>query len=38
MTRLAGKIVIVTGSATGIGRAIAARCVAEDARVVVHGL
>ena len=38
MTRLAGKIVIVTGSATGIGRAIAARCVAEGARVVVHGL
>lgn len=38
MMRLAGKIVIVTGSATGIGRAIAARCVAEGARVVVHGL
>lgn len=38
MTRLTDKIVIVTGSATGIGRAIAARCVAEGARVVVHGL
>ena len=36
--RLSGKIVIVTGSATGIGRAIAVRCVAEGARVVVHGL
>ena len=38
MHRLAGKAVIVTGSGTGIGRAIAARCVAEGARVVVHGL
>lgn len=38
MTRLAGKAVIVNGSGTGIGRAIAARCVAEGARVVVHGL
>ena len=38
MMRLAGKIVIVTGSATGIGRAIATRCVTEGARVVVHGL
>jgi NAD(P)-dependent dehydrogenase (short-subunit alcohol dehydrogenase family) len=36
--RLAGKVVIVTGSATGIGRAIAVRCAAEGARVVVHGL
>lgn len=36
--RLRDKVVIVTGSATGIGRAIAARCVAEGARVVVHGL
>jgi NAD(P)-dependent dehydrogenase (short-subunit alcohol dehydrogenase family) len=36
--RLREKVVIVTGSATGIGRAIAARCVAEGARVVVHGL
>ena len=36
--RLAGKVVLVTGSATGIGRAIATRCVAEGARVVIHGL
>jgi len=36
--RLAGKVVLVTGSATGIGRAIAVRSAAEGARVVVHGL
>ena len=36
--RLDGKVVLVTGSATGIGRAIAVRCAAEGARVVVHGL
>jgi NAD(P)-dependent dehydrogenase (short-subunit alcohol dehydrogenase family) len=36
--RLDGKVVLVTGSATGIGRAIATRCAAEGARVVVHGL
>ncbi|MBU6302479.1 MAG: SDR family oxidoreductase [Verrucomicrobia bacterium] len=36
--RLENKVVIVTGSCTGIGRAIARRCVAEGARVVVHGL
>jgi NAD(P)-dependent dehydrogenase (short-subunit alcohol dehydrogenase family) len=36
--RLSGKVVIVTGSATGIGRAIATRCVAEGAQVVIHGL
>jgi NAD(P)-dependent dehydrogenase (short-subunit alcohol dehydrogenase family) len=35
--RLSGKVVIVTGSTTGIGRAIATRCVAEGAKVLVHG-
>lgn len=34
---LQGKVVIVTGSTTGIGRAIAHRCVEEGARVVIHG-
>ncbi len=36
--RLENKVIIVTGSCTGIGKAIAMRCVAEGARVVVHGL
>lgn len=36
--RLDGKAVIVTGSATGIGAAIASRVAAEGARVVIHGL
>ncbi len=36
--RLANKVVLVTGSCTGIGRAIAAQCVREGARVLVHGL
>lgn len=35
--RLKDKIVLVTGSTTGIGKAIAIKCVAEGARVVVHG-
>jgi NAD(P)-dependent dehydrogenase (short-subunit alcohol dehydrogenase family) len=35
--RLRDKVVIVTGSSAGIGKAIATRCVAEGARVVVHG-
>jgi len=37
MNRLEGKVIIVTGSTTGIGEAIARRCVAEGARVLVHG-
>lgn len=36
--RLSDKVVIVTGSTTGIGKAIALACVAEGARVIVHGL
>ena len=36
--RLENKVVIVTGSTTGIGKAIALACVAEGARVVIHGL
>ncbi len=33
---LQDKAIIITGSATGIGRAIARRCVAEGARVLIH--
>lgn len=36
--RLKDKVIIVTGSCTGIGKAIAIRCAAEGARVVIHGL
>ena len=36
--RLQNKVIIVTGSTTGIGKAIAIRCVAEGARVVITGL
>lgn len=36
--RLENKVIIVTGSTTGIGKAIALRCVAEGARVMLHGL
>ncbi|MDF1755560.1 MAG: SDR family oxidoreductase [Verrucomicrobiales bacterium] len=36
--RLENKVVIVTGSCTGIGKAIAKRCVEEGAKVVIHGL
>ena len=35
--RLKDKVIIVTGSTTGIGMAIAERCVDEGALVVVHG-
>jgi NAD(P)-dependent dehydrogenase (short-subunit alcohol dehydrogenase family) len=36
--RLQNKVIIVTGSTTGIGEAIARRCAAEGAKVLVHGL
>jgi NAD(P)-dependent dehydrogenase (short-subunit alcohol dehydrogenase family) len=36
--RLQNKVVIITGSTTGIGKAIALRCIAEGAKVIIHGL
>ena len=36
--RLQDKVIIVTGSTTGIGKAIALRCVSEGASIVVSGL
>ncbi len=36
--RLSEKVVVVTGSTTGIGKAIARRCLAEGASVLIHGL
>jgi short-subunit dehydrogenase len=36
--RLENKVIIITGSTTGIGKAIATRCVQEGAKVVIHGL
>ena len=36
--RLKDKVIIVTGSTTGIGKAIAIRCVTEGAKVVLNGL
>jgi len=36
--RLENKVIIITGSTTGIGKAIAVACVAEGARVIIHGL
>lgn len=36
--RLKNKVIIVTGSTTGIGKAIALRSVGEGAKVVIHGL
>ena len=36
--KLENKAIIVTGSCTGIGRAIALKCVEEGAKVVIHGL
>lgn len=36
--RLADKVILITGSCTGIGRAMARQCVAEGARVIINGL
>lgn len=36
--RLEDKVILVTGSTTGIGKAIARRCLEEGARVLIHGL
>jgi NAD(P)-dependent dehydrogenase (short-subunit alcohol dehydrogenase family) len=38
MLRLENKVIVVTGSCTGIGKAIARRSVTEGAQVIVHGL
>lgn len=38
MSRLQDKVIIVTGSTSGIGRAIAEHCVREGAQVLVHGI
>lgn len=35
--RLANKTILVTGSTTGVGEAVARLCVAEGARIMVHG-
>jgi NAD(P)-dependent dehydrogenase (short-subunit alcohol dehydrogenase family) len=36
--RLIQKVILITGGCTGIGRAIAKRCVVEGARVIINGL
>ena len=36
--RLQDKVILITGSYTGIGRAIARRCVTEGGKVVLNGL
>lgn len=36
--RLKDQVILITGSTTGIGKAIALRCISEGAKVVIHGL
>lgn len=36
--RLREKVIVVTGSTTGIGKAIAKRCLEEGASVIIHGI
>ena len=36
--RLKDKVIIITGSTMGIGKAIAIKFVSEGAKVVIHGL
>jgi NAD(P)-dependent dehydrogenase (short-subunit alcohol dehydrogenase family) len=36
--RLKDKVIIITGSTTGIGKAIAKKCVENGAKVVIHGI
>ena len=36
--RLKDKVIVITGSTTGIGKATAIRCVQEGAQVLIHGL
>ena len=36
--RLKGKVIIVTGATSGIGKAIAIKAVAEGAKVLIHGI
>lgn len=36
--RLKDKVIIVTGSTTGIGKAIARQCAGEGAKIIIHGL
>ena len=36
--RLNNKVIVITGSTTGIGKAIALKCIEEGAKVVLNGL